>query len=431
MARATSFATLLTLILFLIAPSILSLSGPLAVSAAVTEPAFDVLNNGVEPVDIAARKASSAKLAKPSTKPPPVLVKSPTKPPTTPVKAPPIKASSVAPVKVTSAAPVKASSAPAKVSSTPVKASSAASSAATSKAATVKASSSVTATSASASASSTSAAACAIKRTGTAGAGAAAACNTCDPCDDSCDTNIQEPSTRKRAVLPEDEPDIRTVYGNDTSPFFPGEHVRVRIVEKRTNPNLEFDCSATGIPEVCVRPSSFLFSRLHRSYRDIDSAPAKHVLRHPLNLFSSGRNHPKTLTRNSANKSKCAAARKLNSCGVASPNRCSAGFKPQGFAPDHSCDEYPFASTLEGQRAGVTGPSAVTRCVPAGENSVQGGKISGIYLKKNSQALGKVADGGQFDIALNFGNGAAGTGYCDPNAATTTCTTLTGSQQNN
>ncbi|KAA1479406.1 hypothetical protein DENSPDRAFT_846232 [Dentipellis sp. KUC8613] len=143
------------------------------------------------------------------------------------------------------------------------------------------------------------------------------------------------------------------------------------------------------------------------------------------------RGHPQTLTRNSANKSKCAAARKLNSCGVASPNRCSAGFKPQGFAPGHSCDEYPFASTLEGQQAGVSGPSAVTRCVPAGQNSVQGGKISGVYLKKNSNAVDKVADGSQFDIKFNFGKGAVGTGYCAPNAATMTCKTLTGSQQDN
>ncbi|TFY63297.1 hypothetical protein EVG20_g6377 [Dentipellis fragilis] len=407
MARATSFATLLSLLLFLIAPSILSVSGPLAVSAAVTEPAFDVLNNGVEPVDIAARKASSAK--KPAAKPPTKAPTVPAKPP--PAKAPPVKASSVAPVKVTSAAPVKVTSAapvkvtsapvkvtsaaPVKASSAPVKVSSAASSVATSKAATVKASSSATASSASASASSTSAAACAIKRTGTAGASAAAACNTCDPCDDSCDTNVQEPSTRKRAVLPEDEPEIRTIYGNDTSPFFPGEHVRIRIVEKRANPVLEFDCSANGIPDVCQNMCYGVFCR----------------------------GHPQTLTRNSANKPTCAAARKLNSCGIASPNRCSAKHSPP-FAAGNSCDEYPFASTLEGQQAGTGGrPSAVTRCVVARHNSVQGGKISGIYNKVPQQ--------GQFDIEFDFGNGAAGTGYCAANAATTTCATLTGSQQNN
>ncbi|KAA1478028.1 hypothetical protein DENSPDRAFT_885571 [Dentipellis sp. KUC8613] len=408
MARATSFATLLSLLLFLIAPSILSVSGPLAVSAAVTEPAFDVRHNGVEPVDIAARKAVAAK--KPPTKPPTV----PAKPPPPPVKvssvapvkvtsaapvkvtsAAPVKVTSAAPVKVTSAAPVKVTSAaPVKASSAPVKVSSAASSVATS-AATVKVSSSATASSASASASSTSAAACAIKRTGTAGASAAAACNTCDPCDDSCDTNLQEPSTRKRAALPEDVPEIRTIYGNDTSPFFPGEHVRIRLVEKRANPILEFDCSATGIPDVCQNMCYGVFCR----------------------------GHPQTLTRNSANKPTCAAARKLNSCGVTSPNRCSAKHSPP-FAAGNSCDEYPFASTLEGQQAGTGGrPSAVTRCVVARHNSVQGGKISGIYNKVPQQ--------GQFDIEFDFGNGAAGTGYCAANAATTTCATLTGSQQNN
>ncbi|KAA1479408.1 hypothetical protein DENSPDRAFT_886721 [Dentipellis sp. KUC8613] len=424
MARTTSFAALLSLLLFLIVPSVLStsVSDPLAFSEAVADLALDSVSDHGVNIDLGARAIAASK---PPAKPPAVPAKPPTapaKPPTAPAKPPPVQVTSAAPLKTsTSAAPVKASSsAAAQVSSAPVKASSvagkvssAASPTVVSKASTGKqsasatasgssVSASATASSASASASSTSAPACAIKRAGTAAAGAAADCGTCDPCDDSCDTNVQQLSERKRAVLPDDnKPKIRTLYGNDTSPFLPGEHIRVRIIAKRVNPVLEFDCSATGIPEVCQN----------------------------MCFGINCRGHPTTLTRNTASKAACKAARSRNSCGVQPANRCSAKV---GFAADHSCDEYPFATTLEGQQAGTGGrPTAVTRCVPSAQNKSQGGQISGIYLKANSNLPDKVPDGGQYDIQFDFGNGAAGTGYCAANAATTTCGTLTGSQQIN
>ncbi|KAA1478029.1 hypothetical protein DENSPDRAFT_885572 [Dentipellis sp. KUC8613] len=444
MARTTSFATFLTLLLFLVFPCLLSVPGPLAVRAAVTEPAFGALHGGIDTDNLAARLLSLPK--KPPTAPP-------AKPSTVPAKAPLVKIPSAAPVKATSAAPVKAastapvkalpvaplkvtSSPPAEASVVPVKASSptvkvsalgsivasttatseasasvpsaassvtltGASPVVSSKAAAV--STSIPATGASASTSASSAAACAVKRAGTSGVAAAAECGTCDPCDDACDTNTQELSTRRRAVLPEDEePQIRTVYGNDTSPFFPGEHVRIRIIEKRDTPVLEFDCSPTGIPDVCQNMCYGVYCRYH----------------------------PKTLTRNTADKSTCAAARKRNSCGVSSPNRCSAGFTP-AFAAGHSCDEYPFASTMEGQYAGTEGrPEAVTRCVPAGQNRSQGGKISGIYQRAGASLANKVPQKGTYDIEFDFGSGSP-QGYCVEDAKTTTCGTLTGSQQDN
>ena len=80
---------------------------------------------------------------------------------------------------------------------------------------------------------------------------------------------------------------------------------------------------------------------------------------------------PSTLEKNS-NKKKCRAARKLNTCGVTNPNRCSSRYPQAGYdnvsidcmhvalilvlllsnavpVVGMSCDEYPFASTEEGQ----------------------------------------------------------------------------------
>ncbi|TFY57268.1 hypothetical protein EVG20_g8612 [Dentipellis fragilis] len=240
----------------------------------------------------------------------------------------------------------------------------------------------------------TSSAACNLKRAGTAGVAARADCQTCDPCDDACDSNVSEVSTRRRAV--EDAAaaaNVRVLYGNDSTPFLPDEHVRVRMIEGRANPVLEFDCTTNGIPDVCQNMC--------------------------YGVHCHG--HPQTLTRNTGNKKTCAAARKQNSCG-ASPNRCSA---KKGAPAGQSCDEYPFASSKEGQEAGTGGKtSAVTRCVPARQNSSQGGKISGIYRS--------IADGTQYDIKFDFA-GAAGTDYCSPAAKSqkTGCNTLTGSQSNN
>ncbi|PWN44862.1 hypothetical protein IE81DRAFT_320832 [Ceraceosorus guamensis] len=96
---------------------------------------------------------------------------------------------------------------------------------------------------------------------------------------------------------------------------------------------------------------------------------------------------PSTLHRNSA-----AATDNRNHNACKSPNRCSGN-------PDdsNSCDEYPYASTSEG------GAGAVTRCVPAHENSVQGGTLSSFYTRSNVQ------QGDAYNVAFT---GTSGLQYC-------------------
>ncbi|KAA1477470.1 hypothetical protein DENSPDRAFT_587502 [Dentipellis sp. KUC8613] len=399
MARTTSFASLLSLAL-LLAPSLLSASGPLLVSAALAEPVLLIPNGGADPEILNARKVSaptklSVTPAKSAT-PAEVSVKA---------SATPVKASSATPVKASSVKTTSAAKTSSAVSRAPTasRAVTASSKAAASTSSPVKASSSIgtkafasrSASASSASASATSSAACAIKRGGTAGVTAAADCGTCDPCDDSCDSNTHDFSARRRRTVQEvaNAAGLRVVYGNDTSPFLPDEDMRLRVIAGRTNVQLEFDCSATSnIPNVCQN------------------------MCYGINC----RGHPTTLTRNSDTKS-CAAARKNNSCGNEKPNRCSA---KSGFAEDHNCDEYPFASTLEGQSAGSGGSNpAVTRCVPRVENDRQGHKLSTLYKKINN--------GDVYDVVLSFGDDEPGTGYCAPDAADTTCETLVDSQQDN
>lgn len=189
----------------------------------------------------------------------------------------------------------------------------------------------------------------------------------CDPCDDACATN-----KRRGDEAFEDPDDIRVVYGNETTNFRPGEGIVARFSESG-QASLEFDCSPSGIPEVC---QNMCFGVNCKGFS-------------------------KTLHR-SNDKKKCQAARKLNSCGATNPNRCSAKFTP-AHAAGSSCDEYPFASTTEGQTAGVGGKTvSATRCVIAKQNSSQGGKISGFYRKMGATT--------QFDVVFKF-PGAA-TGYC-------------------
>ncbi|TFY57121.1 hypothetical protein EVG20_g8663, partial [Dentipellis fragilis] len=290
---------------------------------------------------------------------------------------PPANMTSVAPVKVSSAAPSNASPSAHVPSSASVKRSLAASSSATVKVTTTKISSSLPTSSTSASIPSTSPVACAIKRAGTAGVSAAASCGTRDPCDDSCDTNVQDLSTQKRAVLPEDEePEIRTIYGNDTSPFFPGEHIRIRIIEKRAEPTLEFDCTIqTGIPEVCQKMCYGI------KCQDL----------------------PQTLTRRTQDRSQCSAARRRNSCGATSPNRCSARFTPP-FEAGHSCDEYPFASTLQGQEAGKAGKPVLSPVASRLDKTRPKVERSRISTRKRTAILpNKVPEDGKFQIDFSFG----------------------------
>ncbi|KAA1470656.1 hypothetical protein DENSPDRAFT_879874 [Dentipellis sp. KUC8613] len=143
---------------------------------------------------------------------------------------------------------------------------------------------------------------------------------SCDPCDDSCDTGTGASSATRRD---EPEDDIRVVYGNGTDPWLPGEVARWHI-RKRQLPVLQFDCTTTTtIPDVCQN------------------------MCYGVNC----RGHPTTLTKNTVTSS------------------CSTRYNPP-YPSGNNCDEYPFASTVEGQRAGTgNNIAAVTRCVVSGQNS--------------------------------------------------------------
>ncbi|KAJ7759425.1 hypothetical protein DFH07DRAFT_772237 [Mycena maculata] len=67
-----------------------------------------------------------------------------------------------------------------------------------------------------------------------------------------------------------------------------------------------------------------------------------------------------------------------------------------GRSPEKlSCDEFPFASTKEAR----TVPKTATRCVPAIQNSRQGGKIAGLYRS----ILTSASD--DFEIWFDYGKG--------------------------
>lgn len=100
---------------------------------------------------------------------------------------------------------------------------------------------------------------------------------------------------------------------------------------------------------------------------------------------------PTKLNRDSNNAS---AHRDANAC--ASPNRCSGN-----PTDSNSCDEYPYASSQQG------GAGAVTRCVPAHENSVQGGTLSSFYTRSSIQ------DGDPYTVSFTNTDGIQYTDSCD------------------
>ncbi|KAI0729150.1 hypothetical protein C8Q72DRAFT_884611 [Fomitopsis betulina] len=187
-----------------------------------------------------------------------------------------------------------------------------------------------------------------------------------------------------------DEPEIRTIYGNATVPWEEGEVARLRVLSDLVK-DLEFNCQGPdGIPEVC---QNMCYGITCKKF-------------------------PDTLTKNSAG---AAAARKRNSCGNVKINRCSPKYDGDKGPKGVNCDEYPFASSEEGQKV-----TAVTRCVPTRQNNIQGGKLR------------HIADKSTFNVRFDFGTGAvqasagAGTGYCSATSSTdAVCKTLTGTQQNN
>lgn len=97
--------------------------------------------------------------------------------------------------------------------------------------------------------------------------------------------------------------------------------------------------------------------------------------------------HPTTLHRDSASASTHRAATACKS-----PNRCA-----NNPSDSNSCDEYPYASSQEG------GAGSVTRCVPATENSRQGGTLSSFYTNN------AIEDGDAYNVAFA---GTSGLQYC-------------------
>jgi len=209
----------------------------------------------------------------------------------------------------------------------------------------------------------------------------------CDPCDENCDIF----SKRELKSTP------RMLEYNDTSEWEEGEVMRWRKpasepaavtsrFAKRVPPGgvytLQFNCG--NVPEICLN----------------------------MCYGFNCKGLPDTLT---IQRSGCAAARKSNKCGMNSPkpNYCSTKVTPNAFAAGYSCDEYPFASTAEGSSAAG---NAATRCVPKGQNSSQGGTISGLY--KNGAKPGMLPDGTAFKIDIM----GYSSGYCNtsPNCGTQT-----------
>ncbi|KAK3988876.1 deoxyribonuclease NucA/NucB-domain-containing protein [Cladorrhinum sp. PSN332] len=100
--------------------------------------------------------------------------------------------------------------------------------------------------------------------------------------------------------------------------------------------------------------------------------------------------------------------RRAAGCLVSGGNRCSTR---QGYDPGYQCDEYPFASTVSNGGSDVR----VNRCVPAIQNSRQGGTINSFYQRP-------YCAGGPCDFIASFGNpGAAGVKYCDAWADESVC----------
>ncbi|KAJ7447119.1 hypothetical protein B0H11DRAFT_1878945 [Mycena galericulata] len=172
----------------------------------------------------------------------------------------------------------------------------------------------------------------------------------------------------------------RVITGNGTYKFLHGESIIMRRLGTRANPTnqLVFNCSPNGgLPQVCEN------------------------MCYGLNCLGIKNDFTRETT-----KTTCSANRKANKCGVQVPNPCSPRYRGSGSLAGKnpgvklSCDEFPFASTEEASKIATSGNGATktaTRCVPAVENSRQGGSLGGFYRK--------LPGGANFMIAFDYGNG--------------------------
>ncbi|KAK0222560.1 hypothetical protein EDD85DRAFT_796444 [Armillaria nabsnona] len=68
--------------------------------------------------------------------------------------------------------------------------------------------------------------------------------------------------------------------------------------------------------------------------------------------------------------------------GINGQTPCNVGASTFGVAAGTSCDEYPYASTLEGA---ASGNPSILRCIPAGENSSGGQQLTRFYINSGAQ----------------------------------------------
>ncbi|PBK79115.1 hypothetical protein ARMGADRAFT_1172511 [Armillaria gallica] len=68
--------------------------------------------------------------------------------------------------------------------------------------------------------------------------------------------------------------------------------------------------------------------------------------------------------------------------GINGQTPCNVGASAFGVAAGTSCDEYPYASTLEGA---ASGNPSILRCIPAGENSSGGQQLTPFYTNSGAQ----------------------------------------------
>ncbi|SJL03024.1 uncharacterized protein ARMOST_06369 [Armillaria ostoyae] len=68
--------------------------------------------------------------------------------------------------------------------------------------------------------------------------------------------------------------------------------------------------------------------------------------------------------------------------GINGQTPCNVGASAFGVAAGTSCDEYPYASTLEGA---ASGNPSILRCIPTGENSSGGQQLTRFYTNSGAQ----------------------------------------------